>query len=267
MEFEEIPFIPRPFDEAANEAWEREQARVPLNDRHAEKVLSQATSNLARSLAVNPDTVRLELNQLFKWYKQERRLADTESAAEAKDSLQKVAACADALVAALRDLGPAAKGAMTRRSADLFVYRVAEPEDLLKEADPQGLPHLELLDLPQSPPSELMDEKSQKWEEQLKRGGRWIIRLQALATLARRRARQIQTGSINRGPKRLGAILHGPPDEWLMNECLKFIRQNHGQDSLARVMAQAIKEAETAVEPSRGAGRKALRRVSQSPPK
>jgi len=282
---ENMPFVPTssPIDEgefceAQVQEHAKEHAKFGLIGRHVEKVLSEASNILAQKMNINVHIVRHGLNQIHADYRAERLLTKSENVADAKTRLENVAVQAQALSAALRNLGPGALAIMRRRSTELNVYRESESWTLIEEADQGGLPSWSPFDslLPnlQAELDEMLpglEEKIElgdaflKLKEEKKRGGRWLIRLKALATLAQRKAREIEEGASNRGPLCLGMIINGTPNEWLMGECLRFIRQHGGSDPLARSMALAVIEAETRKEPTRGAGRKALARVSRTP--
>ena len=224
---------------------------------HAEKVLTEAAENIAPKMDVAPGQVFAALKSAHYRFRVASLQADTERAKIAKDALLDVAVFADALTAVLRALGPAAVDVLQTRTGDPKVFAEAAPWELARD----------LVD--KEPPWDVMAtaEQNRQWAEEWERGGRWVIRLEALAKLARNKSRQVAAGAKGHGPARLGAILHGSPNETLMAYCLKFVRKHRGPDSVALAMAHAVIHAETKKKPNPQTGRKVLARLSQSLPK
>ena len=226
---------------------------------HAEKVLTASAADLAPKMGLAQGQVFAALSMAHYRFNIARLQADSERARIAKDALSDVAACADALTAALRALGPAAVDVLQTRTGNPKVFAEAAPWELARDLVGKE-PHWEVT---------ATAEQNRQWAEEWERGGRWVIRLEALAKLARNKGRQVGAGAKGHGPAKLGAILHGSPNETLMAYCLKFVWKHRGPDplALALAMAHAVIHAETKKKPNPQVGRKVLARLSQSLPK
>lgn len=227
-----------------------------LYQRHAAKVLSKVAPGLAIKLGVDLHEMSSALELAHHCYWISRLEANTERAAEAKAALLNVAACAAALTVALKDLGCGASSVLKQGITDRTLHAEAEPWDLPDRDPVDQEPHWK---------QGANDEQARIWIEEWKRGGRWVIRLEALAKLSRNCAREVAADAVNRGPIRLGSILYGTPDERLMEHCLDYVREHGGGDPIARTMAQVIINSEINRIPTRSAGRKVLKRMSQPP--
>ena len=191
-----------------------------------------------------------------------------EKAAQAKKDLLNLAKKASELEAAMFALGQGAWEVMQRRTVR---------QDLIPEADPFGLPDR----YPRGPqPTAYRTEKEAVeffgYDDNDFRGGRWVIRLHALAELARVKADRIEKQAGKGGRKSFGARLHGSPEEWLARTCQEFAEvQGCQSQSVVLRMVRAILEAEhgkgamTRLDgmPAEYKGRKAVRKLAQTDPK
>lgn len=228
-------------------------------DRRQKKVFTEAAESLGDSLGIDVAVVRRELDSVHWDHKFRKTLADTETAKSARDRLDDVEVAAKALIAALEALGPAAVHVMgSPGTVDLKLFLEAKTSELPDRDPIQNVPFWH---------HEASDEQNREWEEEWKRGGRWVISLKALAQVAKIKADRIEERTKNPGPIRLGAFIHGKPDERLAEQCHHFIQKHGGSRPLAREMMQAIKEAETGIKRKCGAGRKAIKKVSRTPTK
>jgi hypothetical protein len=158
-----------------------------------------------------------------------------ENATKAKGDLRKLAKMAEELAAALRELGQGALEVMNRRTVRQDLIPDAEPFNL-----PDGDPH---------EPGTLMgasEEVNDAYQQEATRGGRWVIRLHALAELARVKAERIGKETHKAGRISFGVRLRGEsPEDRLTLACMEFAKA-HGCEGQAVVLklVRAVLEAE-----------------------
>ena len=221
-------------------------------ERHRERVYAKAAALIAPKLASQePDAVIKTMENLEYQFMAYQTEADSvEPAAKAKRDLIALAKKADELAALMLSLGAGAVGVMQRRTVRLDLYPYAEPE-LLPETNPMYSPQ--------------SDEEFHDWQA----GGRWVIRLNALAELARVKAERIARQTSKGGRVSFSARLgQEPPEEWLARACAEYAAAHgcHTQAVPLR-MVRAIQEAYLGEKIGAHAGRKAVRKMAQTLPK
>jgi hypothetical protein len=219
-------------------------------------VISKAAADLAERLGMDVPAVIKTLEgiqlEFGRWVSETECV---EKASQAKSDLRKLARKADELKAAMQALGQGAWEVMQRPTVR---------EDLWVGADPEGLPWRD----PMHFPMEIMGlprEERARIEEEWSNGGRWVIRLDALAELARTKADRIEKITGKGGNKNFGARLHGSPQDWLAKTCTEFVeaRGCHSQ-TVALKMVRAVLEAEHGRNLKKSSGRKAVRKMAQT---
>lgn len=220
------------------------------------RVLSKHTPGLAASLGLTPSVVAGALADLLRHFHiSQFDSAGTEHAAKAKADARQVAKKAEELTEALRALGPGAVEVMNRLTGR---------QDLTLDAEPFALPG-SAWDDPRLPPPD-SDEEVDDYEENLRRGGRWVIRLQALAELARVSADWIEEETRKGGRASFATRLNGESSEdTLARACKEFVA-SHGCQSQAvvlSVMRAILEAAHGEIAPQ--AGRRAVSKMFQTP--
>lgn len=218
-------------------------------------VIKKASSIIAQRLkGVDTDQVAEALE--FFWTEFSAHRVETigiEKAAKAKKDLLDLAEKAEQLEAVIQNLGQGAVEVMNHQTASIQLVKEAEP-GYLPDKDPWG-PNLE------------------PGDDTYSRGGRWAIRLRALAKLARERATWIQERTAKGGRKTLAPHLHETPKELLAQTCQSFAAA-HGckQQAVVLLMVRAVLEAEYGKgamtrldgKPAAHMGRKAVRKAAQT---
>lgn len=235
-------------------------ARAEAWRHRAESARAKAASEVAPALGLSADEVAAELERIGWEYSLWCTDSEgTERGAEAKVKLIELAAAAEALESAMLALGPGAFEVMTRPTVR---------QDLYEEAEPWGLPDKG----PDGRPTHLVgasEEENRAMQEEWFRGGRWVIRLHALAELARVKADRIQRQIAKGGRRSFAARLSGgSPDDRLAMKCQAFAKQ-HGCEDLKVVnrMVVAIREAEQGQDKGKAPKdkrRKAVRKLAQT---
>lgn len=192
------------------------------------------------------------------------RSREIESGTEAKDRLMAVSSGAEELLRAIKALGPGALEIINRKSANEALWNDAEPWDLPKWDDSEDW----------SDPSGIIDFNDPQYEEKTarildewRRGGAWVVRLQALAELTEERASLVEQRITKGGKKTLDDRLHGSRQKRLLNRCLRFLMSRGADPKLALPMAKAIWYWSTGVEPGAQWGVKAFKGLFQTPSK
>ena len=167
----------------------------------------------------------------------------------------------------LKEYGDLFKNPTTENSSGLSIK---PPSRLLEDAEAFHFPWV----IPYDPDASDHDDGLHDYEWSL--GGPWIVRLRALAELAATNAKHLEQVTGKGGRKSLGSRLDGSPEDWLAQACKEFAGA-HGCKSQAVVlkMVQAVMEAERGKEAmkkmngrrSKDKGRKAVRKLAQTPPK
>ena len=224
--------------------------RMDRLDRFRKSVYAKAAAEIVSKLdevdasAVVDDMEYMECSfTLYKWDSE-----SVEAAAQAKRDLLTLSKKADELANLVKALGLGAVAVMKRRTVRPDLYQDAEPE-LLPENHPGYTPQ--------------SDEEAEEWMA----GGRWVIRLRALAELAKvkaeRIARQTAKGGRISFSTRLG---QEPPEEWLARACKEYVeaRGCHSQAVILKMVQaiQAVFQGEKGKKPS--AGRAFVRKVVQT---
>lgn len=165
------------------------------------------------------------------------------SAAVAQLSL--VSVLAEELKQAIRDLGPGALMVLNQSTA---------PELLKNDADAHELP---LAD--NAPPESSLQELVM-----LQRGGKWIVRLGAIAEFARLGSARVQMMIRSGSPRVFQRSLADTEQRQIIRACIKYLRERGAPERLALPMARAIQEILTGEKPNKGWGRTPLSELLRS---
>lgn len=232
-----------------------------------EKYLRATAKALAQKIpGANPDQLAWQMRELDPDVigPNLERSREVEPGTEAKDRLIAVSSGAKELLRAINALGPGALELINRKSGDEALWNDAEPWDLPKWDDSEDW----------SDPTGLIDFNDPQYEEKTarildewRRGGAWVVRLQALAGLAEERARLVEQRISKGGKKTLDERLHGSKQKRLLSRCLRFLISRGADPKLALPMAKAISYWSTGVEPGAQWGVKAFKRLFQTPSK
>lgn len=241
-------------------------AAYRAKEKQAKAVLARAAESLVKPLGMDAAAV-LDALEKIQWGYLDRiiEIEGIEKAAQAKKDLLSLAKKASELEAAMFALGQGAWEVMCRQTVR---------QDLIPEADPFGLPDRYPRGL--QPGAYSTEKEAVEFlghDDDDFRGGRWVIRLHALAELARVKADRIERQAGKGGRKSFGARLHGSPEEWLARACREFTEAHGcGSQSVVLKMVRAILEAQNGKEamtrldgkPAKYKGRKAVRKVAQT---
>lgn len=225
-------------------------ARMERLEQFRVSVYGKAAALIAPNLdGVNAaDVVKAMENLEFSFSMERIDSESVEPAPKARKGLLNLAKKADDLAEAIKGLGCGAVAVMQRHTVRTDLYRDARP-DLLPENNPRYSPQ--------------SDEEAEVWMA----GGGWVIRLRALAELARVKAARIACQGAKGGRISFAARLgQDAPEEWLARACNGYLRAN-GCDSQAvsLKMVRAILEADNGKKlTSPHTGRKAVRKVAQT---
>lgn len=225
-----------------------------------ERKLRAAANQLAQELEIDdPDAVFDSMEFMWSRYSMDLRSeSGIENASLVRDDLQLLAARADELAATMLRLGQGSVEVLNLPSSSRNLWSEAEVASL-PSRDPFG------------PACETSDQS-------VERGGQWIIRLQALAKLAREKQRWVSDLTSKGGNKSLApTIREVTPDDALAEDYIRFVlARGKANQAIAMRMMQAIKGVEHSTpgrrtsitsptaEPCRAAIRKAYRRVVQT---
>lgn len=182
---------------------------------------------------------------------------DLETGVMAKESLRAVERLTKALAEALNALGPGAREVMLRSSDNQALRVEAQPEEL-----PTANPHLRAI-------SQECSEAEYRTEMEIwKRGGRWLIRLEALGGLAEEKAMWVEQNIRKGGQKSFEKLFGQSQIDWLLKQCKEFlVKEGCDDNGIVRKMARSIEHAATGKPPGSQWGRKAADRLFQTPSK
>ena len=225
-----------------------------------ESKLGSAAKQLANELAIGDPGALFEAME-FIWSRYSVNLrsdSGIENASLVRDDLQQVAARADELAATILRLGQGSMEVLNLPGAS---------QELWSEAEIASLPSRD----PFGPACETFDRS-------FERGGQWIIRLRALAELAREKQRWVGAQTRKGGNKTLApTIRKASSEDILAEDCIRFVLPyGKATQATALRLMQAIRGVEqstpggrtlitsTTTEACRAAIRKAYQRVVQT---
>jgi hypothetical protein len=214
-----------------------------------------------------------------------------ENASISREALRELAKKARELATFMKDsLGPGAVEVMRRRTTRKDLLPFAEPLDL-PEKDRENPPTLSCIPVEEghrySSPTEnrstprrfvvATEDENDRFQKEWRRGGRWVMRLEALAELAQMKADHMKEQASRIGRKSGATLLYGPPGDWLAEACREYA-ETHGcqKQAVAQKMYIAIMDAECGKDsvrrrkdgkPSKDKGRKAVKKMAQTKPK
>jgi hypothetical protein len=228
----------------------------------ASKTLSGNFPSLSEE-EIEAALVEIWYDYSYYWTEVER----LEKASKARRDLLELAGKAEVLKSAMLALGQGAIEAMNLQT---------ERVDLHHEGDPAGLPCRNPICGPWPTEHKTAEEAYACYGSGCdeERGGRWVVRLHALAELARLKADKIHA-LAGKGGRRSSPVFRnrGSVNDWLAEACHVFAK-SHGcrtqtvavemmRTILVMKHGEAVAQCREVSRPSRDLGRKAVRRAAQ----
>jgi hypothetical protein len=220
---------------------QREQdGRYAVFRRAAEKLARSIPGQTVESLVETMDEIYFSSSRKFEPF--------IEDGSIAASALANLADATDALKQAMEALGAGALTVLNRSNA---------PSSLRDDADAHELP------LAENAPPDCSPEELLMWQ----RGGKWIVRLHALAELARQESDHVRSVIRSGSQKVFHRALADTEQRRIIRACILSLRGWGAPDGLALTMARAIQEVSTGEKPTKGWGRTPLSELLLSLPK
>lgn len=203
------------------------QSRIQLENARRQSVLRSEAEKLVRNIPGQSVESIVEAMDDIGFSSSRAFEPAIETGTEAVERLEKVARAAEDLKRAMEGLNA---GALT------VLYRSNAPDSLKSDADSHGLP------LAGNAPADSSLEDLKIW----RRGGRWLVRLESLAALARHEAENVQALIQSGGSKIFPLALADSEQKQMIEFCIRRLRAWGADTKYAPRMARAIKRAHKA---------------------